>query len=691
VKHHRTDPLRVRRLAQVVCLGLIAGLAQRVPAAVTPAETRAAAKLDLARQLAQPRAFVKGDNVRLYYTNDARLVTFVADWAPSHLQSRGFRYYHATLKLDRTPPNLPRPDSAWREAVVLNRAARSELAEAARRELAPAQPNTGIYFQTFLSEGVIYRDAAGGIKSVPFTQKPDGLELTARYSAAEMALHLARIAEARLRSSHPGQDLFCLTQEPGGRGLAFILLDFAHRRCVMLANPQTADDPRGAPQLVGTVRSLGSLALESHGVALAKNPVSSAFRLAHMSAQSFAGLLPTGRGNAAQPPPPLRTNPPMDLAAWEAELDDLTDTELEPGAVRLLVDGEQFFPALLQRIAAATNAIHFEVCIFDTDDVAVEIADALKRRSTEVKVRVLYDLMASQGAALSAPATPMRESFVPPGSIGAYLKADSKVAARPFLNPWFSSDHSKVFTFDGWVSYLGGMNLGREYRYEWHDLMAEVRGPIVTRFESDFRKAWAHAGPGGDLAFAEAALVPAKPLPREPRQDWAPLRRLYTRPGEVQIRKAVVKSLSRARQRIWLENPYLYDPAVVKGLLAARARGVDVRVVLPSDNDFGAGKSSNLVTANTLVRGGVRVFLYPGMTHVKALVADGWATFGSANFNKLSLRTNHELNLATSDPHIVGELARDLFEVDFAKSHELTEPIEVSWTDELADTILTQF
>ena len=127
------------------------------------------------------------------------------------------------------------------------------------------------------------------------------------------------------------------------------------------------------------------------------------------------------------------------------------------------------------------------------------------------------------------------------------------------------------------------------------------------------------------------------------------------------------------------------------GLLAARARGVDVRVVLPSENDFGVGKSSNLVTANALVRGGVRVFLYPGMTHVKALVADGWATFGSANFNKLSLRTNHELNLATSSSAIVSALARDLFAVDFAKSHELTEPIEVSWTDELADAILTQF
>ena len=668
--------------------GLVPGPA---PAAVTPGEIRTTARLETTRQFTVPRVFVRGDNVRIYYTNDAGPIVFVGDWAPSHLQARGFHYYNAALKFDRTPPKVPKPDSSWREAVVLDRAARNTLAEAARRELAPAEPNTGTYFQSFLSEGIIYRDAGGSIRSVPFNQQPPEVTLVARYSTAEMALHLARIAEGRLRASHPGKDLFCLMQEPGGRGLAFVLLDFQHRKCVLLANPQTSDDPRGAPQLVATVRSLGSFAVESHGVALAKNPFSSAFRLAHISAQTFAGLLPTGRGVSDSPAPPLATNSPMDLVAWEAELDDLTDSELEPGEVQFLIDGERFFPVLESRISSATNSIHCEVCIFDTDDVAVDIADALKRRSAEVRVRVLYDLMASQGAALSAPATPMREGFVPPASIGNYLEAGSKIAARPFLNPWFSSDHSKVITFDGWVSYFGGMNLGREYRYEWHDLMAEVRGPILTRFESDFRRAWAHAGAGGDLAFAGAALAPTKPLSRGGRESWAPLRRLYTRPGETQIRKAVVKSLSRAQQRLWLENPYLYDPAVVKGLLTARGRGVDVRIVLPSDNDFGAGKSSNLVTANNLVRGGVRVFLYPGMTHVKALVADGWATFGSANFNKLSLRTNHEFNLATSDAGIVGSLARDLFEVDFAKSREITEPIEVSWTDELADTILTQF
>ena len=38
------------------------------------------------------------------------------------------------------------------------------------------------------------------------------------------------------------------------------------------------------------------------------------------------------------------------------------------------------------------------------------------------------------------------------------------------------------------------------------------------------------------------------------------------------------------------------------------------------------------------MRNGVRVYAYPGMTHVKAAIYDGWACVGSANFDKMSLR-----------------------------------------------------
>ncbi len=677
--------------ARLVTVGLLLGGVGFLPAATSLQKVRTAAELEEAKEFATPRAFAKGDNVRIYYTNATGRVVFVADWKKSLIKGRGYAYQTAELKFDRTPPKLPKPEGSWREAVVVPRSTWTHFATEAAEQFTPKVPGHGIYVQTLATESVLFREATGAIKSAPFNQRPAAVVLEARYNTEEFAVVLAHFVEDRLRAIHPGQDLFLIVRQPEGHDTAFVLLDLERRLCVLLEPPRTADDPRGEPQFIPTLAFLGSITVESHGVSMLKNPFSTGARLVNTAAQSLAGLL-TRRVSSSGQLPPITNAPPMDLPAWEARLDELTDTRADHGSVRFLINGEGFFPVLEQRIAAATNHIHIEVGIFDNDDVAVGIADQLRCRSAEVDVKVILDRMSSQASARYPPSTPMPEGFKPPASITDHLQRGSKVQVRPFLNPWLTSDHAKVLTIDGWWSCLGGMNLGREYRYEWHDLMAEVEGPIVAKFQRDFAKAWAHAGPLGDAAYATTTLLGSSSKDAAlAARAWPRLRRLYTRPGEIQIRKAVLASLNQARNHIYLENPYLYDSAVINGLVRARARGLDVRVVLPSNNDLGGGKSSNYVIANHLLRNGVRVYLYPGMTHVKALVTDGWCTFGSANFNKLSLRTNHEVNVATSDAGITGCLVSELFEVDFAKSHEVVEEIEVDWTDHLADTILTQF
>ena len=78
--------------------------------------------------------------------------------------------------------------------------------------------------------------------------------------------------------------------------------------------------------------------------------------------------------------------------------------------------------------------------------------------------------------------------------------------------------------------------------------------------------------------------------------------------------------------------------------------------------------------ANDMLEHGIRVYIYPGFTHAKAAIFDGWASMGSANLDRLSLRINQEMNIATSDPGAVQELLEELFEPDFARAKELTEP-----------------
>ncbi|MHC1764537.1 MAG: phospholipase D-like domain-containing protein [Verrucomicrobiia bacterium] len=171
------------------------------------------------------------------------------------------------------------------------------------------------------------------------------------------------------------------------------------------------------------------------------------------------------------------------MGTW---LDRNTGTRQETGTVRLLIDGEKFFPEFERRMAEAQHSINVPVCIFDRDDVAVQMADQLKEHSTNVEVKVMFDRLTSGAAGRAPPTMPMADDFVPPRSIAAYLRSGSKVQVRPLLNPGFTADHTKVFIIDNRYAYLGGMNLGREYRYEWHDLMVEVQGPVVASFQRQF-------------------------------------------------------------------------------------------------------------------------------------------------------------------------------------------------------------
>src|SRR6185436_19918268 len=139
------------------------------------------------------------------------------------------------------------------------------------------------------------------------------------------------------------------------------------------------------------------------------------------------------------------------------------------------------------------------------------------------------------------------------------------------------------------------MNLGREYRYEWHDLMAEIEGPVVASLQKQFNKKWAQGGILGDCALAAESLCGKSVPAPEPASDSMELRRLYTKTFDRQIRQAQLAAIRQAHNHIYVENPYIFDNEIILALARARLRGVDVRVVMPAENDLAPGQRSNLV------------------------------------------------------------------------------------------------
>lgn len=355
---------------------------------------------------------------------------------------------------------------------------------------------------------------------------------------------------------------------------------------------------------------------------------------------------------------------------FERVLDREGYPRAESGRLTWLVDGPEFFPELDRQIAAARSAIDIQIFIFDNDDIAVKYADALKHRSAEIPVRILLDDLGSSFAHLTPPETPAPRGFVPPESIVRYLKEDSKVHVRRIPNPWLVCDHTKLLVFDKKVAMLGGMNIGREYRSEWHDLMVKVEGPILGSLQREFNRTWRKTGAWGDFGLFRKPAAFRDPPPLE---DGIPLRILRTDPaeGRMDVLKTTLIAIRASRSRVWVQNPYLVHDDIIRALESAAGRGVDVRVVIPSRGDSTIMDLGNLASARRLIQAGAVVYRYPRMTHMKVMLCDGWGSMGSANFDTLSMRINRELNLSFADPATVRELERKVFLPDFRASKRL--------------------
>jgi cardiolipin synthase len=135
-------------------------------------------------------------------------------------------------------------------------------------------------------------------------------------------------------------------------------------------------------------------------------------------------------------------------------------------------------------------------------------------------------------------------------------------------------------------------------------------------------------------------------------------------------------SLAAATKEIWIANSYFVPDDETSGLLVnAVKRGVDVRIIVPSDehNDVPATRVAGRASFGPLLAGGVKMFEYqPTMFHLKTMVVDGiFSTVGSANFDDRSFHLNEEVNLFVYDAAFADAM-RDRFEKDLSKCRPYT-------------------
>jgi cardiolipin synthase len=264
-----------------------------------------------------------------------------------------------------------------------------------------------------------------------------------------------------------------------------------------------------------------------------------------------------------------------------------------------------------------------------------------------------------------------------------WLASQPHVELLRTRNPYSRFDHRKLVVADGRVAWSGGRNFTQSAFFTAHDFTYTLAGPLAGQIAELFEEFWRDQGG-----------TPCGPLPPSPPPADAnsAARVVRTRVTQRQLQQSVYLAVERARHHVYVENPYFSDSRLQLLLAEARRRGADVRAVMTLADDSEAVNHANRVVANRLLRAGVRVYVYPGTTHAKALAVDGvWAYAGSGNFDPLSFRHNRELGLAIGGGPIIAEMEDRLFRADFRPEWELTEPLTVTAFDHLLDFLAGTF
>ncbi len=321
--------------------------------------------------------------------------------------------------------------------------------------------------------------------------------------------------------------------------------------------------------------------------------------------------------------------------------------------IDLLIDGEMTFNAIFDGIAKAENYVLVEFYIMRPDDLGNRLKDALIAKAKEgVRVYLMFDGLGS------------RELMNSDDYLQELHDAGVETAAFRTTRGWGNRtrvnfrNHRKIVVVDGKEAFVGGHNVGDEYlgRHEtltpWRDTHIAARGPVVLEAQATFAEDWRYLkgdipelnwepdkAPQGDMLSICLPTGPADPL------ETGTLMLLHL--------------INSATKRIWIASPYFVpDEQFVSALQLAALRGVDVRVIIPENNDDWLVDLTSYSYLEELCEVGIKIYRYqPGFMHQKVyLIDDGSAAIGTSNFDNRSMRLNFEVMLLVYDPGFGAEV-----------------------------------
>ena len=313
-------------------------------------------------------------------------------------------------------------------------------------------------------------------------------------------------------------------------------------------------------------------------------------------------------------------------------------------------NGDEIFPAMLEAIQGAKRTITFETYIYWSGAIGKKFASALSERARAgIEVNMIVDWAGS----IKMDDDLLEEMKTAGVRIEKYRPLHWYNISR--LN---NRTHRKLLVLDGEIGFTGGIGIADQWTghaqdpEHWREVHFRVQGPVVAQMQAAFNDNWIKTT--GELLNGPEYFPP---LPTA---------------GEMDAHLFVA---SPAGGSIDLAAAYFVpDTLIIQALIAARQRGVRIRVLVPGEHiDSQAVRLASKASWGELLLAGVEVHEYiPTMLHVKLLVVDReLVSVGSTNFDMRSFQLNDEASLNIYNSAFAGRMTA-VFEADLAKAKRYT-------------------
>jgi cardiolipin synthase len=336
--------------------------------------------------------------------------------------------------------------------------------------------------------------------------------------------------------------------------------------------------------------------------------------------------------------------------------------------VKILNNGEEKFPALIADLRAAAHHIHLEYYIFVDDDIGTQIIDILCEKARQgVEVRLIYDAIGSVRLSNQA----LERLAEAGGQAGAY----NPVLFTSLANRVNFRDHRKIAIIDGWIGYIGGINVSDHYlntpgsKVYWRDTHCRIEGDAVHYLQLLFLLNWRFV--------ARKLLTPTAqyfPNHEQPLEVAAAIVGGSPDSDSPSLMESFFSMITNARKEIFIATPYFIpNESILTAMKTSAKSGVRVVLLLPEESDTRFVHAASFTYFADLMENDIEVYLYrKGMMHSKVMIVDeSVSTVGSTNMDFRSFYNNAEVNAFFFNEAIAQEL-KTYFMQDLCESRRIT-------------------